>query len=156
MTYQERKTIVSAIAIILVSLIYYFIVKESFLKPGLSQVEIFKQWALFIIIFIPIQIVVKIVVIIISNIITNVSESIKNGCNPLENDYETEDELDKQVDLKSSLIGTYVFALFIFGGLTTLIFMLPITIMFNVFFFGIVATGVVSEIAKIYYYRKGF
>lgn len=125
------------------------------MQPDLSQVELFRQWALFIIILIPVQIVTTIVGTILFYIINNISESIKNG-ELVENEYEIVDEFDKQVELKSSLISFGVFTLSVFSGLATLVFKMPITIMFNVFFFGIVATGVVLEMSKLYYYRRGF
>ncbi len=74
----------------------------------------------------------------------------------VENEYEVEDELDKQVRLKSSLISSAVFTLSVFVGLVALVFKMPITTMFNVLFFGIVATGVVLEMSKLYYYKRGF
>ena len=138
MTYQERKSIMLAIATITVSIIYYTVFKEKFISPNLEQAELLKQWAKFIIIFIPVQIVVNIIVTIISYIATNISDSIKQGGAPVENDYEIVDELDKQVDLKSLQVSTSVFALSVLGGIATLIFYAPISTMFNMFFFGIV------------------
>ena len=155
MTYQEKQPIVLALSTISISFIYYFIVKNNYFQPDLSQVELFRQWALFILVLIPVQIVTTIVATILFYILNNIFDSVKKG-EIVENEYEVTDELDKQVGLKSSLISSAVFTFSVFIGLATLVFKMPITTMFNVLFFGIVATGIVLEMSKLYYYRRGF
>ncbi len=155
MTYQERRSIILAIATLISSIIYYSIMKNRLITPGLEQVELLKQWAKFVVFFIPVQIVITIVVTILNNILANIFDGIKNGGELTENDYEVVDEYEKYVELKALQISTSIFAITIFSGITLLIFTVPIAYMFQTFFIGTVLTGISFELAKLFYYRRG-
>jgi hypothetical protein len=170
MTYQEKKCIVLGVLTLTTSLLYYFLFKDTFIVPNLSQAEAFRSWASFILILIPIQIVLTIVVTIFFNIVANIGANIganiENSINnngqpvepvePVEVNYEIVDELVKQVDMKASMVSYAVFGISFFAGLLSQVFLMPAEIMFTIFFFGIVLSSLANESAKLFYFRRGF
>lgn len=155
MTYQEKKSILALFIIIGLSAVYYFVIGDMFFKDDLTDVELYRQWAKFILIFIPVQVVATILTGILSSIIMNISESVKNGGKPVAKDYEIEDEFIKQVNLKATYTSVTVFSVFVLLGLATLIFELSIIVMFTMIFIGLVLSSITMEILKLYYYKRG-
>jgi len=155
MTYHERKSVIVAISSALMGFLYYFLAKDLIITEVANHPEFLKQWGIFLVGYIPVYIITHIVAIIVCHIVSKIAEAIENDGLVEDHEYELGDEYDKLVDLKASQVGSIVWSVIIIGGLISLIAMQPIETLFNVFYCGAVIATLVSEGAKMYYYRKG-
>jgi len=148
MNTKEKQIIVSLITSIVILGIYSIYVNNRYISGNPEILNDFKFWGKSFLIFIPVaiaaQIVIHILFAIANKIVTN------------ENIDLIEDERDKMIELKSIRISHWIFT---FGFLMSMgsqaIGMQPwimfVTLILSGFF-----SSVISEIAKIIYYRKGF
>ena len=152
MSYQESKSVTNILATIVVTGIYSLIVYQRYLNGTVDTSDVFKFWAITILIFIPISIVARIIILIIFSIFTSVVQTAKGE--EVEN-LEFVDERDKLIELKVTKISMIVFSL---GFILALVTQLG-NMSNHVFFITLVVVGViteiVSELGSIYYYRKG-
>jgi len=144
-----------AIICTFVSVIYYFAFVGNTVNKTVDN-EIYKQWALLILMLIPVLIITYILVIIIFHIIETILRSREEGFEVASENIMVIDELDQMVDLRASRNAFSTFSLSFIAGLISQLFNADITIMFNIFYLGIALTGVALEISKYYYYRRGF
>ena len=152
MSYQESKSVTNILATIVVTGIYSLIVYQRYLNGTVDTSDVFKFWAITMLIFIPISIVARIIILIIFSIFTSVVQTAKGE--EVEN-LEFVDERDKLIELKVTKISMIVFSL---GFILALVTQLG-NMSNHVFFITLVVVGViteiVSELGSIYYYRKG-
>ncbi|MBI5540220.1 MAG: hypothetical protein HY951_09200 [Bacteroidia bacterium] len=118
------------------------------MAENMEIINDFKFWGKAFLILIPVailaQIIIYIVFAIINKMITN--EDIPN----------LSDERDKLIDLKAIRISHWIFTLgFMLAMGSQAIGMQPY-IMFVVLIFSGFASSIIAEIAKLYFYRKGF
>ncbi len=154
MSYNEKKSITNIISSVLITGIYAIIMYQRFLNGGLSDSNIFKFWAIIILIFIPISIVARIIIMIIFHILESIVQAAKG--NDIEDEMDITDERDKLIQMKASTISMYIFALGFILALTTQLF----NVSNHVFFIVLAGSGfisdVVSESLMIRYYKRGF
>lgn len=152
MSYQESKSLTNTISTIIITGIYALVVYQRVLAGIADTTDVFRFWAITILIFIPISIVARIIIMIIFSIINAVVQTAKGE--EIE-DVDIVDERDKLIELKTMRISLIVFALGFILALVT-----QVTQMSNhMFFITIIIFGVISEVVSdtttIIYYRKG-
>lgn len=152
MSYQESKNLTNIISNILITGIYALVVYQRYLNGIGDTTDIFRFWAIIILVFIPISIVARIIILIIFSIINSVIQTAKGE--EIEH-VDFTDERDKLIELKATKISLMVFALGFILALIT-----QVTNMNNhMFFITFIVFGFLSEItsdiASIIYYRKG-
>ena len=145
---QEKQILVSAISSILILGIYSLYVYNRYISGNMAIINDFKFWGKAFLILIPVsiiaQIIIHIVFAIINKIVTN--EDIST----------VSDERDKLIELKAVRISHWIFILgFLLSMGSQAIGMQPWIMFITLIYSGFVA-AIVSEIAKIYFYRKGF
>lgn len=147
MSYQEKQSIVSMVNTIIILGIYSYIIYSRYVADNPDIINDLSFWGKSFIILIPVTIVVQIVLhilfVIVNKIITNDEIPDKT------------DEMDKLIELKSIRISHWVFIVGFFLAMGSLALEMELWVMFVLLIsFGFLA-GIVSDIAKIYYYRKG-
>ena len=153
MTYNEKKSLTNIISSVLITSVYSIITYQKYLNGGLDDSNIFRFWAIIILIFIPISIVARIIIMIIFHILEAIVQTAQG--NDIEDEMDIVDERDKLIQMKASAISMYIFS---FGFVLALV-----TQLFNVsnhlFFFVLIGAGlitdIVSESIMIRYYRRG-
>jgi hypothetical protein len=148
MSYQEKRALVSLISSVLIFGFYCLYVFQRYQEQILSAPNDLGFWATAVFILIPVSIVATIIIhivfVIINKIVTN------------EDAPSFTDERDKLIELKAIKISHWTF---IFGFLLSMgsqvIDMQPYVMIIALIFSGFVAS-IVSDIATIYFYRKGF
>jgi hypothetical protein len=145
---KEKQILVTVISLILIFAFYSLYVYNKYIADNFNILNDFKFWGKTFLILIPVtivsQIVIHIVFAIINKIVTNEDMSTLS------------DERDKLIDLKSIRISHWVFTTgFLLSMVSQVIGMPPYAMFITLVASGFVS-GIVSEIAKIYFYRKGF
>ncbi|XMB73047.1 hypothetical protein RJI07_03825 [Mycoplasmatota bacterium WC30] len=153
MSYNEKKSLTNIISSVLITTIYAFIIYQKYLNGVLDDSNIFKFWAIIILIFIPISIVARIIIMIIFHILESVVRAAQGE--DIEDEMDITDERDKLIQMKSTAISTYIFCIGFILALVTQLFDISNHVFFIVLIgFGLI-TDVVSELLIIRYYRKG-
>lgn len=151
MTYHESKNVTNILSNIFITGIYAFIVYQRYLNGISDSTDVFKFWAITILVFIPISVVSRIIIIVIFLIISSVIQTAKGD----EIDFEEfTDERDKLIELKATKISLIVFSLGFILALVT-----QVTGMSNhMFFITLVVFGFLSEtisdLVSIVYYKN--
>ena len=153
MTYQEKKSLTNIISSILITTIYGIIMYQRYLNGAIDDTNIFKFWAIIILIFIPISIVARIIIMIIFHIIESVVQAAQGK--ELEDELDSVDERDKLIQMKSNSIAMYIFSFSFIIALATQLFDVSNHLFFIVLIIFGLLTDVVSESLMIRYYRRG-
>jgi hypothetical protein len=145
---KEKQILVTLISMILIFGCYSLYVYNKYIAENFDIVNDFRFWGKTFLILIPVtivsQIIIHIVFAIINKIVTNEDMSTLS------------DERDKLIDLKAIRISHWIFtAGFMLSMVSLVIGMPPYAMFITLVASGFVAS-IVSEIAKIYFYRKGF
>jgi hypothetical protein len=151
MSYQESKSLTNIISTILITGIYSLIVYQRYLNGTVDTTDVFRFWAVTILIFIPISVVALIIIMIIFSIINSVVQTAKGE----EIDDDITDERDKLIELKATKISLIIFSLgFVIALVTQVSNMSNHMFFITLIVFGVISE-VVSQLATIIYYRKG-
>jgi hypothetical protein len=147
MSYQEKLSILSLINTILILGFYSLYVFSKYISVNPDIIYDMKFLGKAFIILIPFTIVVQIVMhilfVIFNKIIT------------MEDPPKKEDEMDKLIELKSIRISHWVFIVGFFSAMTSQALGMAPYVMFLSFVVSGFLAGIISDIAKIWYYRKG-
>lgn len=154
MSYQEKKSLTNIISSVLIAVVYGLIMFQKYSNGSLDDSNIFKFWAIIILIFIPISIAARIVILIIFHILESVVQAAQG--NDIEETIDSVvDERDKVIQMKASAISMYIFSLGFIVALFTQLF----DVSNHLFFIILIVSGfimdVVSELLMIRYYRRG-
>ena len=153
MTYQEKKGLTNIISSILITTIYGIIMYQRYLNGAIDDSNIFKFWAIIILIFIPISIVARIIIMIAFHILEAVVQTAQGK--DIEDEMDVTDERDKIIHMKASTIAMYIFSLGFVVALVTQLFDVSNHVFFIVLISAGLITDVVSESLMIRYYRRG-
>lgn len=152
MTYQEAKSLTNIISTIAITGIYAIIIYQRVILGITDVSDVFKFWAITILIFIPISILARIIIMIIFSIINATVQTAKGEEIEIN---DIVDERDKLIELKSMRISLIIFSLGFILSLGTQL----IDMNHHMFFITLVSFGllseIVSDITTIIYYRKG-
>jgi hypothetical protein len=144
---KEKQILVTSISLIVIFACYSMYVYHKYIADNFEIINDFKFWGKAFLILIPVtivsQIVIHIVFAIINKVVTN-------------EDMETlSDERDKLIDLKAIRVSHWVFTTgFLLSMITQVIGLPPYAMFFTLIASGFVS-GISSEMAKLYFYRKG-
>lgn len=144
---KEKQILVTIITLILILAGYSLYVYQKYIEPDVSIINNFQFWGKTFLILIPVtivsQIVIHIVFAIINKIVTNEDMPTLN------------DERDKLIELKSIRISHWIFTIGFLLSMVTLVLEMPPYVMFITLIASGFISGIVSEIAKLYFYRRG-
>ena len=147
MSFQEKRAFVTLFSAILIFVLYGLIVYFKYSDVILKTPNDLKFWGTTILILIPIaiaaNIIIHIVFVIINKIVTD------------EDAVSFMDELDKLIELKATRNSHWVFVFGFFLSMGSQVLgMQPYVMFLTLIFFGFLS-GIISEVTKIYLYRKG-
>jgi hypothetical protein len=147
MDQKERQVLVTLIATIFILGLYSLYVYNKYIVPDNEIINSFKFWGRSFIILVPVAIVAQILIHILFAIMNKI---ITNEDIPT-----IDDERDKLIELKTIRISHWIFTLgFLLAMGSQAIDMEP-WVMFMTLLCSGFLSGIVSEAAKLYYYRKG-
>ena len=150
MSFQEKNITVSLVNFILI-LGFYLIRLFQMIQGGdFNSTHVFRLWGIVIVA----AIVVTIAATVLTHIVSAIIQKIKTKEEPVIEDLA--DERDKFIDLKGTKITYFVSSIGSFLAMGTFALGQPPLIMFTLLiFFGVVAQ-IVGDIARLYFYRRGF
>lgn len=147
MTYQEKKSIVSLISVILIFGFFCLYMYPQHPEGGLQSTETFRYWGAFVLVLTLVSIVAHIVISIIFNIIFRITTREKEPA--------FADELDKFIELKAHRNSFFVFILGFLFAMGSLVIYQPSQAMFIILIASGFFSDVTGSITKLYHYRKG-
>jgi hypothetical protein len=147
MSYQEKRTIVSLLATILISAFYFRDVLERYQASGMEANDVFRFWGAALIIYIPVIVIFKIIIYIVLSVINTVATK--------EEEPDFTDELDRLIEMKSTRNFYHVFMAGFLLSLGIMVLGQPPVVMFLVLAATIVVAGIVLDVSQFYYYRRG-
>lgn len=153
MSYNEKKSVTNIISSLLITIIYAIVVYQKYLNGALDASDIFRFWAIVILVFIPISIVARIIIMIVFHIFEAVLQAAKGK--DIEDEMDIVDERDKLIQMKTSATSMYIFAFGFIIALVTQLFEVSHHIFFIVLIIAGLITDIVSESLMIRYYRRG-
>lgn len=162
MSYQEKRTIVSIVAGILL-LVAYCVYALNKAQSGLARPDDLKFWAGTILIFIGIGIAATIVIQILFHIMLSISVAVQKAikgekdetiekaiCSAM-----VEDEMDKLIELKSSRVAFIISGAGFVSALLTVHFSGSIAALLNISFLSFMVGSLCEGFMNLYYYRRG-
>lgn len=148
LSYQEKSTIVSLLTTIIVFVIYCIVVIGRY-QVGTFGVEAeIRFWAAATLILVPVQVAAQIILQIVFTIISFIATR--------EEPPTLSDELDHLIELKSLRVAYFAFLIGFFLAIGAVVINLPVVTMFIMLFFWLILAGIIGDIAKLYFYRRGF
>lgn len=144
---KEKQTLVTIAATILIMVIYSLYIYNRYIAVEPEIINEFRFWGRSFIILIPVaiitQIIIHILFAIINKIVTN--EDIPTR----------DDERDKLIELKSIRVSHWIFTLGFFMAMGSVALGMQPWVMFVTLIYSGFLSGIISEIVKIFYYRRG-
>lgn len=154
MSYQEQRSLTYLITNIILFTVYGLIIYNRYQAGQFDTDNLMRFWAIVILLYIPITIIARIVVTIVFVILhAIVSEVAGEGADEVNM---VSDERDKLIEMKSSQIELILIGVGFVAALVTQLFGLSVHAFFLTFVGFMFATDVLSEIANLRYYRRGF
>lgn len=148
MSYQEKKSLVFLISMILIYGFYSLYVLNRYEDTILSTPNDFNFWGKIFLILIPVIIIVNIFIFIIFSIINKI---VTNEDAP-----SFSDERDKLIELKAIRVSHWIFGLGFFLAMGSQAIGMQPWVMFITLISSCFVSTIISEITKIFLYRKGF
>jgi hypothetical protein len=145
---KEKRIIVSSISSILILGLYSLYVYHRYMAGNSDIINDFRFWGRAFLFLIPVTIVAQILIQIVFTIINKIVT---------DEDVPTiTDERDKLIELKAIRISHWTFILGFFVAMSSQAIGMQPYIMFILLILSGFGASLASEIAKIYFYRKGF
>jgi hypothetical protein len=152
MSYQEKRTIATIFAMLLVLAAYGIYIFNKVRGGTLTADSNLKLWAVSILVFIGIGIVANIIIQIIFHIVYTAMNVIKQEDQDIP---EAEDEMDKLISLKSTNNSYYVVGAGFIIALISLILQMSPVIMLNIIFLSFHLGMLFECFSQLYFYRRG-
>ena len=147
MTYQEKKSIVSMVSVIIIFGSFCLYLYPQFPKDGLESLQTFRFWGSFVFSLIVVSMIANIII----NIVFNIVYRITTG----EKEPRFEDELDNIINLKATRNSFFVFILGFLLAMGSLIILQPSQLMFIILITAGFMSDVTGSVTRLYHYRKG-
>jgi hypothetical protein len=147
MSYQEKQSVLSLVNTILIFGFYSLYVYNRFVSGSPEVLNDFSFWGKAFLILIPFAIVIHVVMQILFAIFNKI---VANEEAP-----DKMDEMDKLIELKSIRISHWIFITGFFSAMGSMAFGMNPSMMFIQLIAAGFIAGIVSDITKIYFYRKG-
>src|SRR5215475_13462138 len=145
---QERQTIVSLLTTLLLAAIFFVYVLPRYPAGNPYSAAVFHFWGVAVVILIAVSIVANIAMSIVFSIVYSMATHEKTSS--------FTDERDKLIELSALRIALYVFAGGFFLAMGALAIGLTPSVMFIVLLIAGFGSGLVGDISRLYWYRKGF
>lgn len=151
MSFQEKNIVVTLANFSLILIFYLIRVYQLVQSESFTATHVFYLWGIIIIL----AIVLTILATILTHIVSAIIEAIKTGDEKPEIE-DLKDERDQLIDLKGTKVTYFVSSIGVFLSMLTFAFGQPPLTMFSLLiFFGVVAQ-IIGDIARLYFYRRGF
>ena len=147
MYFHEKRALVSSISSILILGIYSLYIYQNYILGNPDILNDFKFWGKSFLFLIPVSIVAQIIIHIIFVIINKIATN--------EDAPTITDERDQLIELKSIRISHWIFITGFFMAMGSLTMNFRPFVMFIMLIFSGFISAIASEVAKIYYYRRG-
>ena len=147
MYFHEKRALVSSISSILILGIYSLYVYQNYIVVSPEIINDFKFWGKSFLFLIPVSIVAQIIIHIIFVIINKIATN--------EDAPTITDERDQLIELKSIRISHWIFITGFFMAMGSLTMSFRPFVMFIMLIFSGFISAIASDVAKIYYYRRG-
>ena len=148
MSYRERQAIVSLLTTILVAVIFFVYVLPRYPAGDAYSVDVFHFWGSAVVVLIPVSIAIRIAAAIAFGIAYSIATR--------EEERSLTDERDKLFELRALRNTVYVFTAGFFLAMVALVIDRPPSVMFILIMASGYLSGVVGDISKLYFYRRGF
>lgn len=149
MSYQEKETLVSLISSVVIFGGYCLYVFQKYQEQIFKTPNDLRFWATTILILIPVSIVATIIINIAFNVINTIVTKVDEAPS-------FTDERDKLIQLKAIQISHWMFVLGFFLAMGSLVIDMPPYVMLIVLVFSGFVSSLTDDIAKLYFYHKGF
>lgn len=150
MSFQQKNITVSLVNFTLILGFYLIRLLQMIQGGSFNAPNVFRLWAIIIVA----AIVVTIAATILTHIVSAIIQAIQTQAEPVVEDLA--DERDKFIDLKGTKVTYGVSSIGSFLAMLTFAFGQPPLVMFTLLIlFGVVAQ-IVGDLARLYFYRKGF
>ncbi len=153
MSYNEKKSVTNILSSVLIATMYAIIMYQKYLNGVLDDSNIFRFWAVIILVFIPISVVARIIILIVFHILESVVQAAQGK--KIEDEIDIVDERDKFIQMKASATSMYIFILGFVLALVTQLFDVSNHVFFIVLIVAGLITDIVSESLIIRSYRRG-
>lgn len=151
MSFQEKRSVAIMIAGITIFAVYFGVVLSRYqaLPPQTvaDTEQMLRFWATAMLVLIPVSIAAHIIILILFMIVYHATSP--------EDAPDFEDERDKLIELKADRIGHIIFMIGFVAAMVAVVLDMSVTAMFLAFAVSGLISEVVSEGAKIRYYRRG-
>ncbi|MCL4255525.1 MAG: hypothetical protein KJ043_17335 [Anaerolineae bacterium] len=147
MSFRERENLVYLVSNIVVSTGYFLYIAQRYVALGLDPSDDLSFWGSAILVLVPVFVVTRIIIRIIFSII--------NAIITQEEEPDFLDEFDNLIELKSTQLFYHVFMFGFFISIITLVLDMPPFVMFNILMLTIIIAGIVGDMARILFYRRG-
>ncbi|MBN1993955.1 MAG: hypothetical protein JW953_14745 [Anaerolineae bacterium] len=150
MSYEEKNITVALFSHLLIGGYYLVNLWQMYYGEGLNAAKVFSLWA--------IVIVTTILVSIVGNILTNILLAIVQAVKTktCEEERFIADERDKLIELRGTKHAYIVFSIGVFLAMLTFVFGQPPLVMFSLIILSGIAAEIIGDVARLYFYRRGF
>lgn len=147
MSYQEKNIAVSLSSHALILGLFVTALLRMNQEGSLNPQDIFRLWA--------VVIILAILVNIFASILTQIVLGIIDGIRTHEEPSFIEDERDKMIELKGTRNTYYVFSLGVLFSMLTFVFNQPPLVMFTLLVFFSIVAQIFGDISQLVMYRRG-
>jgi len=152
MYYQEKKTIATLIAGVMLLAAYCIYVFQKYQSGVIDMANDLKFWASTMLIFMGAGIVITIIILIVFHIINAIMTEVSKG---EQEDPLVEDEMDKLIQLKATRNSYIVVGVGFVFSLVSLVMQMPLAIMINTIFLSFLLGSIFEGFSQLFYYRSG-
>ena len=150
MTYQEKNITVTLSSAILIVGYYLLSIFQMTQHGSLDSTKLYRLWG----IVIAAMIIINIAGMIFAHILSAVIQAAKTNQEPEIEDIE--DERDELIKLKGTKVGYIIFSLGVFLSMLTQVIGKPPLVMFSLLIFFHLFSGIVADISRLIFSRRGF
>lgn len=147
MEQKEKQIIVTIAATVLTMAVYVYVVYSKYIAADPGIINDFRFWGKSFLVLIPVAIVIQIVIHILF--------AILNAIVTREELPTKDDERDKLIELKSIRVSHWIFTAGFLLSMGSLAIGMQPWVMFVTLISSGFLSGIISEIVKIFYYRRG-
>lgn len=153
MTYNEKKSVTNIFSSVFITVAYAIVIYQKYLNGLLDDSNIFRFWAIIILIFIPISIIARIIIMIIFHILESIVQASQGKS--IDDEIDIVDERDKFIQMKAYATTMYIFIVGFILALVTQLFDISNHVFFIVLIIAGLITDLASELLIIRSYRRG-
>ena len=147
MSYQMKSSIVTLGTTMLVFMVYAVFIFQRYQSTPPAADEVLRFWGT--------AILLMVAVMVVAQIISQVTLNVVNAIITQEEEPDLVDELDKVIELKSTRNFYHTFMIGFMLAMGALVIEQPLTTMFIILFIALIVAGIMGDVSRLYYYRRG-